>query len=329
MTKLAKIRLLDKIDKETAQFNALKHIVFLCNNCGFKVAVTDRSDPYIECQVGNYHEYDVDPKQYGKYIKKNEKNINGTFWSKPASHICLNCGNSIFYENDNIEKCCEKCNSKNIIFWKDLPRNKCPCCDGIFNEGIMFNSYDEYSEYNFKESINGLSKAKEKYGINEDKIIIKEYTEDEKKTIEEENKLLKYYMDLRYVINQTKNVIRYECHRSFHGPFYIIAKWDNDNQDGELIFCMYFPDKNEESFKKIILENNKIKILLSILDKYKYFTKPNEIKRMGLDGSTWTLEVQHGKLYKEIHVWSPVKGVIYDLGNLLIEYSGVKINEMY
>jgi hypothetical protein len=92
---------------------------------------------------------------------------------------------------------------------------------------------------------------------------------------------------------------------------------------------MFYGDKNEKSYIAKNLEINKIKELLSILDKYKYFSKPNKIIRHGLDGSRWILEVQIGKLYKEIDVWTPNKGVIYDIGKLLIKYSGAIINELY
>jgi DNA-directed RNA polymerase subunit RPC12/RpoP len=333
MTRIGKIRLLNKVNRNIDKFNRQKHVVYFCSNCGFKIAITDRDDPYIECRVGNYYEYEVSQNEYGKYINDSEKNINGTRWSKPANHICLNCGNSLLFNSNDENKICEECNSKNIVFWNELPGKKCPSCNGTFNDGIVYNTYDEYSESNFKEQVDGLAKAKKKYGIKEDiKEDIKEikiYTEEERQMMAAESELREKYLDQWYVINNNTNIIKFECSRSFHGPFCIIAEWDNDNSDGKLIFCMRIFSDDEDDYKEIKLENKKIKYLLSVLEKYKYFTKPNQIERYGLDGSTWTLEVQYGKLFKEISVWSPDKGVIYDIGRLLLEYSKPKINEIY
>jgi hypothetical protein len=329
MTRLGKIRLLNKIYRDMDRFNRQKHIIYCCSNCEFKITVIDRNSPYIECQVGNYYEYEIDQNEYGKYIKDHEKNINGTSWSKPANHICLNCGNSLLLNINAENKICEKCNSRNIVFWNELPGKKCPSCNGIFNDGIIYNTHDEYFESIFKELVDGLAKAKKKYGIKEDSKEIKVYTEEEKQILAVKEALIEKYMDQWYVINSGTNIIKFECSRSFHGPFCVIAEWDNDNSDGKLIFCMHTSSDDEDDYKEMKLENKKIKHLLNILDKYKYFTKPNQIKRFGLDGSTWILEVQYGKLFKEISVWSPDKGVIYDIGKLLLEYSKPKINEMY
>jgi ribosomal protein S27E len=328
MTRLQKIKLLDKIDKKSAEFDALRHYVFYCNKCNFKITVTDRPDTYIACQVGNYYEYEVDRKEYGKYIKENERNINGTMWSRPADSICLNCGNIMILKDIKNKIICEKCNNRNIVSWHDLPKSKCPSCNGKFDNGIIFNTYDELREWNLDEWIELLSKAKEKYGIIEEKTFI-EYSEEENSIFEKENILLQYFMNERYVLNNKYNIIKFDCHRSFDSPFCIIVEWFNNDNDGNIIFCMYSCEENERRYIAKRLEIYKLNILLSILNKYKYFSKPNKINRHGFDGSTWTLEVQIGNLYKEIDVWSPNKGVIYDIGKLLIEYSGVIINELY
>jgi DNA-directed RNA polymerase subunit RPC12/RpoP len=324
MTRLGKIRLLNRIDRENKIFNSQHQIVFLCSNCGFRVVVTDRENPYIACQVGNYYEYDLDPNEYGRYIKKEDENINGTFWSRPASYICLNCGNTL---DENIE-ICDVCGSNNIIFWKYIPGKKCPSCNGIFNKGIIFNTHEEYSDYNLNMWIEGIEKAKIKYGINKTNII-KNISEEEKIKRQELTETIRIYMDQRYIINRNNNIIKFSCHRSFYPFFDIIVEWNTEDEIGNLIFCSLTFDENEVSFKKIDIEYNKIGTLLSILNKYKYFTKPNKIKRMGLDGSRWTLEVQYNNQYKEINIWTPKDGVIYEIGIKLIEYSGVVIKELY
>jgi len=321
MTRKEKIKLLDKLDKGNNEFNFLKHYVFYCNNCNFRVEVTDRLDPYISCQVGNYYELEINKN-------RTKRNINGKLWSRPANSICLNCGNTLKKEKSALQIKCEECGSENIVFWKDLPNKKCPDCDGKFDVGILFNTRDELIEWDIDEWIEGIAKAKKKYGIKEENIIEK-LTEEEKRNIEKERILIQYFMNQRYVLNNNYNIIKFDCHRSFHSPFIIIAEWLNEIDDGKIIFCLLYGDKNEKSYIAKNLENCKIKELLSILDKYKYFSKPNKINRWGLDGSRWTLEVQIGKLYKEIDVWTPNKGVIYDIGNLLINYSGAIINELY
>ena len=328
MNKQQKIKLLDKIDKDFEIFNLHKHYVYYCNKCNFKISVTDKSTPHIECQAGNYYEYKLNREKYGIKIIEDDTKINGRLWSGPADRICLNCGNIM--DRNDIKKgnYCNKCKSKNIVLWKNLPGKKCPSCNGKFSIGIMFNTYDEYSKWNIDEWVEEIANAKNKYGIKEE-TIIKEFTEEEKRIFERENILLKYYMDQRYVLNSKYNVIRFHCHRFFHSDFYIIAEWNKINEDGYLIYCMYSCEKNEKRFISKKLDYIKIKRLIEILDKYKYFSKPNNIKRFGLDGSRWTLEIQIEERYKEIDIWTPEKGVIYDIGNLLIEYSEVNIKNLY
>jgi len=328
MTRQQKIKLLDKIDKERSIFNNIKHYVFYCNNCNFKVEVSDKPITYISCQVGNYYELEAFRNEYGKCITGNERNRNGIKWAGPANSICLNCGNIVQKTNNDYRIKCDECSSENIVFWKDLPYKKCPTCSGNFDVGIFFNTNEELIEWDIDEWIEGISRAKKKYGIKEENII-EELTEEEKRNIEKERVLLEYFMDQRYVINNNYNIIKFDCHRSFHSPFTIIAEWFNEFDNGKIIFCMAYCEENEKFYIAKSLENFKIKELLSILDKYKYFTKPNKITRHGLDGSRWKLEVQIGKSYKEINVWTPNKGVIYDIGNLLIKYSGAIINELY
>ena len=328
MTRSQKFKLLNKIDKRKKNFNALKHYVFYCNKCNFKITVSDRPDPYIECKVGNYFEYEVDRNEYGKYISKDDRNINGTFWSKPANSICLDCGNSLVLTQVENNNTCEKCKSKNIVFWYDLPNKKCPACNGKFGPRIIFNTNDELREWDFEESIECLSKTKKKYGIIEENET-KELAEEEKRIIEKEMVLIQYFMNQRYVLDKNYNIIKFDCHRSFHSPFSIIVEWFNECDDGKIIFCMYFCEKNEKTYIAQTIENSKIKELISILDSYNYFKKPNKLDRLGYDGATWTLEVQIDNLYKEISVWSPDEGVIYEIGKLLIKYSGAIINELY
>jgi DNA-directed RNA polymerase subunit RPC12/RpoP len=328
MTRQQKIKLLDKIDKDNAEFNALKHYVFYCNTCNFKVEVTDRPNTYISCQVGNYYELEMNRNENRKYVIEYKRNINGIYWSSSANSICLNCGNTVKKENKDDKIYCDKCGSENIAFWKDLPDKKCPDCNGKFDVGIFFNSNYELIEWNIDEWNEEISKAKNKYGVKE-KNTNKELTEEEKRNIEKKTILFEHFMDERYVLNNNHNIIKFVCNRSFHSPFTIIAEWFNEIEDGKIIFCMYYCGENEKSYISKNLENSKIKELLSVLDKYKYFTKPNKSNRMGFDGSTWTLEVQIGKSYKEIDVWSPNKGGVYDIGNLLINYSGAIINELY
>jgi DNA-directed RNA polymerase subunit RPC12/RpoP len=215
MTRQEKIKLLDKLDKENNKFNTLKNYVFYCNNCNFRIEVTDRPDPYISCKVGNYYELEID-----KNITK--RNINGRLWSRPANSICLNCGNTLQKEKNDCQIKCDECGSENIVFWKDLPNKKCPDCDGKFDVGILFNTSEELREWDIDECIEGISRAKKKYGIKEN--IIEELTEEEKRNNEKERILSQYFMDQRYVLNNNYNIIKFDCHRSFHSPFTIIAE---------------------------------------------------------------------------------------------------------
>jgi hypothetical protein len=56
------------------------------------------------------------------------------------------------------------------------------------------------------------------------------------------------------------------------------------------------------------------------------FTEPNEIKNYDLDGSTWYLEIQYNGDYKELNVWQPEYGVVYEIGQKLMQFSGMKLD---
>jgi len=267
-------------------------------------------------------------KKYRINIIEEETKINGKYWGRPADRICLNCGKTMDCNDFKKNNSCDICGSTEIIFWKDLPGKKCPSCNGEFTIGIKFNSEDEYTKWNIDEWIEETEKAKRKYGIKEEKTV-KEITEEEKRKFEKENVLVDYFTDQRFVINHKYNVIKFDCHRSFHSDFCIIVEWFKDNEDGYIIFCMRSSEENENRYIASNIEKYKIQRLLEILDKYKYFSKPNKIKRFGFDGSRWTLEVQIKNKYKEIDVWTPKNGVIYDVGKKLIEYSGAIINNLY
>ena len=305
--------------------NNEKHVIFYCSNCKFNISVTIRKNPYISVCLGYYFEYDEKSDDYKEYKILPEEKESFSLINQPATHICLNCGNTLTYKNRNKHQICNKCNGNNIIFWKNIAGKKCFICNGIFDEGKYLKTNDEYNkEYsNTRKSI--FLEAINKFGI-----IPEKYT---KEGIEDRNKflnLLDIYFDKRYTIFKNKNVIKFVCERSFHGNFCIIVEWDKNNY--ELIFCLNGLSENEnDKYFAINIDNNKISILINILEKHKYFKKSHKNKNFGLDGSTWTLEVKYGLLYKEISEWSPSKGVIYDIGKYLIELSNANryIKELY
>jgi len=327
MTKQEKIRLLDewekKWEREREASNSLKHIVYCCSDCHFKIAVTDRNDPYIQCSVGFHYEYDEFTEKYKKVEHINKAVEHYSDIRRLANHVCLNCGKPLsnFSSQRKIRKC-NKCGGNEIVFWKELAGKHCPICKGKLDDGIVFNTNDEYSNSNWEEEENELFKAQEKYGIvNKDL-----YTEEEIRERDEKYPLMKPYMRSRFVVESNSNVIKFSCRRSFHYPFYIIVEWDTNAVFGKLVYCSFVFSEGIDNFKEMLLEKEKIDKLLQILDKYKFFSYPNESAGSGFDGSTWELEVSYEDLYKEISIWSPEKGVIYDIGHLLLAYSNPKID---
>ena len=326
MTKQEKIILLDKWEKERQTFDALKHIVYRCSDCHFKIAVTDKEDPYIQCSVGFHYEYSKTTERYEKIEHTNNKINHSLYLGAPANHICLNCGNALLFSKRKKNKKCDNCNASEIVFWEELTDKVCPICNGKFADGVVFNSNDDYREADWAEDKRELLQAQEKYGIVDKEVC----TEEEMRKREEEYTLISRYMSSRFVVESKNNVIYFSCRRSFHLPFSIVVEWDNSMNFGNLVFCSLEFSDEYDTYKEMRLEKEKINRLLQVLDKYKFFSEPNESDRMGFDGSTWNLEVSYGELYKEISVWSPDTGVIYDIGHLLLEYSNPKINgEIY
>jgi len=324
MTKAEKIALLEKIEKYPIEDKALRHVMYLCDNCDFKITITDRKKTYISCEIGNSAERAL----LGIENVKNEySHLFGTYWQGSSDDICLDCGSINIIKRNDSDIFCEYCSSRNVVFWQNLAGKKCPACNFKLSEGKEFDNEKDLDNYGDKLWKECVAKAMKKHGI--EKSIIKEMTEEEEKILKKKIELYQFYLDSWYVINRNHNIIKFCYQRSFHPEILIIVEWEKEDQDGKLTFVQDMDDDFNNLFKEIKLDNIRIKTLLSILEKYNFFVESNEIDRMGLDGSIWQLEVQHNEQFKEINVWSPKYGVIYDIGKLLIEYSEVEIEELY
>jgi hypothetical protein len=51
--------------------------------------------------------------------------------------------------------------------------------------------------------------------------------------------------------------------------------------------------------------------------------------RSGMDGAQWILEVRDGPRYHYLDRWCPEDGVAYDLGRLLMTFSGCDFGPVY
>jgi hypothetical protein len=108
------------------------------------------------------------------------------------------------------------------------------------------------------------------------------------------------------------------------GSFYCVLEWD-DNTEGKLILFQTF---NDVWIEKTIAWQE-VEQIIEILNNYEFFNKSFFKDYLGLDGWTFGLEVKIGKKYKELAIWGIYKGILYDVGMLLIKFAGKTFKELY
>ena len=65
--------------------------------------------------------------------------------------------------------------------------------------------------------------------------------------------------------------------------------------------------------------------LKNLMEQADFWAMPETHHRMGLDGFNWTIEGRDRDRYHSSECWAPDDGAFYDLGNLLVEFSGLEM----
>ena len=69
--------------------------------------------------------------------------------------------------------------------------------------------------------------------------------------------------------------------------------------------------------------------LKQLVDSGRFWEMPERYDQSGLDGFEWRIEGQNRKGYHSSQCWSPSRGPFYELGMLLVEFSGLEIPHDY
>ena len=163
------------------------------------------------------------------------------------------------------------------------------------------------------------------------------YFEDMKEKYKNSFIMLRLYEILNELENEhidlsDNNVIKFICRRSFHDLFSIKIEWKNNEFMGLFVLNVIpmrsIKEENVKHYVKLIKIEH-IEKLLSILEKYKYFEESNYIERHGLDGASWKVQIKIMEKYKELDIWSPDDGVVYDIGKYLISLSDIDLGQIY
>jgi hypothetical protein len=322
-----KLKLINELEKSKIKEDikqAKRSItLFLCNQCGLRIFFEPKkkhNSAYIGYYYNDFHEFFKNNADF-KTFENNYKNTKLNWWCS-CDYICLGCG--IYIENE--ETGCEKCGKGSVVAGNELGGKPCPVCGNALNEGITLQGFETYLAKECEIDNEWCSIYRERYQVK--KPIPPNYAKEEIAE-KKRRKVLKetYYQDDTYILNNSHNALRFEFRDSFlGGTFYCILEWD-DGTEGKLTLLKSFHDVWIEKS----IEYNEVGQIIELLDKYNYFNKTFFIdkKRIKIDGNTFGLEVKLGNKYKELGIWGIKSGILYDVGMLLISFSGKTFKELY
>jgi len=295
--------------------------LFVCSQCGLRISYEEKKKKTASARMSyrydDYRIYFEDQPNF-KPFENNYKNTKCN-WGASCNYICLDCGNYI----ENKEKGCEKCGDGNIVSGKELAGKPCPVCKTPLNEGIILHGFEAYLGKDIEIDNKWFKIYRERYNV--EKPIPKNYTDEEIAEIKRRENLQKIFYDDKFILNNLHNALRFEFQDSFMtGSFNCILEWD-DGSNGKLTLFNMFNDVWVEK----IIEWQEIKKTIDLLDSYNFFEKSFYKKTLGFDGYTFCLEVKIGKKYKELSIWGVEKGILYDIGMMLLKFAGKSFKELY
>jgi len=326
-TREKKIKLINDLNewerKDKIRLAKRNIILFVCIECGLQISYEPKTKSNkAERLTFDYDDYIVWFKNNPEFktFENNYKNTNRGNWGG-AKKMCMDCGSGLF-DDENTNKTCLKCGSKNIITGNEICGKPCPICGTKFNEGIKLQGFEAYMAKQNELKEQWWNIYRERYNVK--KPIPPNYTEEEKKEIERCESLTKCYEDDYFVINNSNNVIRFEFSDAWMSGFNCVLEWEN-NKDGKLTLFRRF---SRELIEKNI-EYEKIEQVIQLLNKYNYFDKKFYKKTFGLDGYTFGIEVKYEDKYKELAIWGIRSGILYDVGMLFLKFAGKTFKEYY
>jgi len=298
-------------------------LIFVCSECGLRITFEknkNRNTTGMTFIYQDYKEYFINNSDFELFPNKYKIRKIST-WGAPTSYICLDCGHGVFNEEVPTKEC-EQCGSKIFTKGNELEGKLCPICSTAFSKGLEILGYEKYCEKRNEINNEWWNIYRERYKVKKPEPVI--FTEEENLEEKRQNAIMKIHNEKDFVINNKNNIIFFRLDDAFwEGSFNCLLEWNNKNNGNFLLYdgCEIWIDKN--------IEYEKIENVLKILARYDYFNKKLYKEKIGLDGYTVTLEVKYEKNYKELAMWCPTDGILKEIGNLLVEYAGMNIKELY
>ena len=326
--KEGKIKQIYKLNEWQRKFNKelakRYYILFVCSECGLQISyqptTENNKNERLDYDYDDYLVWFKDNSDF-RHFKNNYKHTNYTHWGG-AEKMCIDCGCD-FSNEDNIEKKCRKCNSRNIISGNELYNKPCPICGTKFQNGIEFNGYNAYTKK--KDELEDIwwNIYRERYNVSKPQP--KDLTEQEKNDLDRCKLLTECYQQNDFfVIGNPNNVIRFEFKDAWHSGFCCILEWENNKKGKLTLFKNFSWDLIEKS-----INFDEIQQVIDILKKYNYFEKKFYKKTFGFDGWTFGMEVKIDDKYKELAIWGVERGILYDIGMLLLKFGEKSFKDYY
>ena len=91
----------------------------------------------------------------------------------------------------------------------------------------------------------------------------------------------------------------------------------------------YEPGKLIKSYEREI-DKRRVNEFLELIHKYTFWDDmPATEVNGGLDGAQWIIEGLSGGRYHLEDRWSPEEGGVWEMGILLLKFSGLRVSEVY
>lgn len=323
-----KIKLLSELIANGIEMDIMQSkrnkILYLCSECGLQISFEPKAifsgKPYMTFNYDNYKDWFEKDPDYIQY-STNYKNTKIGNWSGSTSHICLDCGKGLF--KDELSN--SNCKHENLVEGNELNGKPCPICGTGLNEGINIQGLKEYFSKERELKDIWWNIYRERYRVK--KTIPNIYSEEEIVEQERQSKLIKCYKCDYFVLDNSHNVIRFEFRDSFmSGTFSCVLEWEKE-KDGKITLFKEFRGVWVEK----VINKESINEINYLLNKYNFFNKSFFIENdsIGLDGYTFGVEAKIDNNYKELAIWGIERGILYDVGMLLIQFAGKTFRELY
>jgi hypothetical protein len=143
------------------------------------------------------------------------------------------------------------------------------------------------------------------------------------------NELFNILDNEKLYLIRNNNVIRFSYLNDRIDSISIKIKWNKNNvKNGKLKFNMINVNKNENiKYLKKEISNYEISKIIDMINEYDIYNNIESEKfvDIGWGGAYWIIEVNINGKYILLNRWSPESGVVYDIGNHMLNLSGKNI----